>query len=459
MTADVITIAFALSVAGFIATDEIPGAPRVDATWAAQAPVIGVVIAALMLCMMSVLFLRGHYNQPLPSLYALRQLYGCCCYAFVVTVMVIFASVAPPELRWLPAIWLLLPPAILGVRSMLNRVLPHLGLAPARIVIVGSAQGIDHVSTALKSDRVNGYHVAGSIDIRLLADPSQGPGRGRRSPIKTVLESLDADSLIVSLNGCEPELRDVVLDMLARETIPFALMPDFGGLPVQGCDTQYFMSHAPMMLMFRNNAHHSLRRLIKDVFDRIVALSAIVLLLPVGVIVAIIVAMDGGPVLFRHTRLGQNGRRFGCFKFRSMAVDADKLLAHTLATDPAAAAEWAMTQKLRDDPRVTRVGRILRSTSIDELPQLLNVLIGDMSLVGPRPIVDAEAARYGKDMELYYRCKPGMTGLWQISGRSDTTYTQRVALDAWYVKNWSLWHDLAILLKTVPALLKREGAV
>jgi UDP-galactose-lipid carrier transferase len=261
------------------------------------------------------------------------------------------------------------------------------------------------------------------------------------------------------LHGCDADVREAVLDVLARETAPFALVPDFGGLPVQGCDTLYFMSHAPMMLMFKNSLHHPVRRVIKSLFDRAGALAGIILLSPVAALVAIAVASDGGPVFFKHMRLGQNGRRFACFKFRSMAVNAEKVLAHTLATNSEAAAEWALTQKLRNDPRVTRVGRILRSTSIDELPQLFNVLIGDMSLVGPRPIVDAEVDRYGKDMEFYYRCKPGMTGLWQISGRSDTTYNQRVELDDWYVKNWSLWHDLAILMRTVPALLKREGAV
>jgi len=149
---------------------------------------------------------------------------------------------------------------------------------------------------------------------------------------------------------------------------------------------------------------------------------------------------------------------FDCLKFRSMGVDADSVLRRLLANDPEAADEWAATQKLRDDPRITRIGRFLRASSLDELPQLLNVVRGEMSLVGPRPIVRAEVARYGSNIEHYYAAKPGLTGLWQVSGRSDMSYARRVQLDVWYVRNWSLWHDIAILFKTVPAVCLQRGA-
>jgi lipopolysaccharide/colanic/teichoic acid biosynthesis glycosyltransferase len=140
-------------------------------------------------------------------------------------------------------------------------------------------------------------------------------------------------------------------------------------------------------------------------------------------------------------------------------VNGDRILADLLAKDPEAAAEWAATQKLRNDPRITPIGRFLRNTSLDELPQLLNVLHGEMSLVGPRPVVQSELSFYGENADYYMQARPGMTGLWQVSGRSDTTYEQRVRLDVWYVRNWTLWHDLAILLKTIPVVLFRRGAV
>jgi len=141
-----------------------------------------------------------------------------------------------------------------------------------------------------------------------------------------------------------------------------------------------------------------------------------------------------------------------------MVVDADLRLRILLDTDKRAAAEWSADQKLSNDPRITKIGRFLRQSSLDELPQLFNVLRGEMSLVGPRPIVPSEVIRYDDDIEYYYAAKPGLTGLWQVSGRNETGYARRVKLDVWYVRNWSLWHDLAILCKTVPAVFLRRGA-
>jgi undecaprenyl-phosphate galactose phosphotransferase len=170
------------------------------------------------------------------------------------------------------------------------------------------------------------------------------------------------------------------------------------------------------------------------------------------------VRRDGGPALFRHRRIGAGGRMFDCIKFRTMVVNADEVLRKKIKADAQVAAEWTATQKLRDDPRVTRIGSFLRRSSLDELPQLLNVLHGEMSLVGPRPIVQAEVARYGSDIEYYYAAKPGLTGLWQVSGRSDMSYARRIRLDVWYVRNWALWHDIAILFKTIPAVFLQRGA-
>jgi lipopolysaccharide/colanic/teichoic acid biosynthesis glycosyltransferase len=167
---------------------------------------------------------------------------------------------------------------------------------------------------------------------------------------------------------------------------------------------------------------------------------------------------SGGPMFFAHRRIGIGGKPFYCLKFRTMVTDADLVLKEAIAHDPALAAEWNATQKLRNDPRVTRIGRFLRMTSLDELPQLINVLLRHMSLVGPRPIVESEVRFYGDDIAHYYNTRPGLTGLWQVSGRSNTSYTRRVQLDVWYVNNWSVWLDIAVLLKTLPAVLARTGA-
>jgi exopolysaccharide production protein ExoY len=167
---------------------------------------------------------------------------------------------------------------------------------------------------------------------------------------------------------------------------------------------------------------------------------------------------DGAPVLFAHWRVGQKGRLFRCLKFRSMVRRADLVLAEVFEKNPAAREEWARDHKLRDDPRVLRIGRFLRKTSLDELPQLFNVLRGEMHLVGPRPVVVQEIPRYGEHKRHYFAVKPGMTGLWQVSGRNNLTYAQRVALDARYVETRTLWMDLRILARTVSVLVTRDGA-
>lgn len=193
----------------------------------------------------------------------------------------------------------------------------------------------------------------------------------------------------------------------------------------------------------------------KRLIDIVMASLALILLIPLHLIVVVLIwASMGRPVLFAHKRIGENGSEFPCFKFRTMANDSARILGRHLAADPAAAREWGLNQKLMHDPRVTWLGHILRKSSIDELPQLLNVLRGEMSCIGPRPIVAAEIARYGADAAYYFKARPGLTGLWQVSGRSRLSYSDRVALDTQYVRNWSLGLDLKILLKTIPVLLK-----
>jgi undecaprenyl-phosphate galactose phosphotransferase len=199
----------------------------------------------------------------------------------------------------------------------------------------------------------------------------------------------------------------------------------------------------------------------KRVFDILGAAILLLILLPVLPVLALAVRMDGGPVLYRHTRVGLDGRAFGCLKYRTMVPSADRVLADYLAANPLAAAEWTAARKLSHDPRVTRLGAIMRSTSLDEVPQLFNVLRGEMSLVGPRPVVrDELEEHYGPaGRDAYAATKPGITGLWQVSGRSGTSYEQRVSLDITYARTWSLLLDLKILFRTVPAVLARRGAV
>jgi len=203
----------------------------------------------------------------------------------------------------------------------------------------------------------------------------------------------------------------------------------------------------------------ALRPLLKRALDIAGATMLLLACMPAFLLLAMLVRRDGGPVFYAHERIGLGGRRFGCLKFRSMVVDADRRLAELLERDPAAREEWETCRKLRNDPRVTWVGRFLRATSLDELPQLVNVLRGEMSLVGPRPVQAAELEKhYGTAAAHYLAVRPGITGPWQVSGRSDTTYATRVALDVQYATAPSLWTDLRILARTPFAVLAQRGA-
>jgi exopolysaccharide production protein ExoY len=197
----------------------------------------------------------------------------------------------------------------------------------------------------------------------------------------------------------------------------------------------------------------------KRVIDIILAVSGIVLLAPLLIICFVAtVATSPGPALFRHRRVGFKGKYFDCLKFRTMVPDAPERLGRLLESDPLAAAEWTANRKLRYDPRVTAIGAIMRRSSLDELPQLFNVLKGDMSIVGPRPVTEEELVRYSGAISAYIACRPGITGLWQVSGRSTTTYNKRIACDTFYARKWSLALDAKILIVTIPALLLSDSA-
>ena len=218
---------------------------------------------------------------------------------------------------------------------------------------------------------------------------------------------------------------------------------------------------APGLVENQNaSVHASVSSFIKRGMDIVLALVGLVFAAPIMLIIAILIkSTDRGTILFAQNRIGLQGQTFKCYKFRTMVMDASEQLRLLLERDPEARREWEATQKLKNDPRITALGRFLRKSSLDELPQLINILRGEMSIVGPRPIVQSEIEKYGPFYPSYASVRPGLTGLWQVNGRSDTEYDQRVQLDRTYAENWSVTTDMAIVAKTIPALLFSRGAV
>jgi Undecaprenyl-phosphate galactose phosphotransferase WbaP len=247
------------------------------------------------------------------------------------------------------------------------------------------------------------------------------------------------------------------LDDLAGWFTHVEYMPSVRAFPVYGARAVSFGGIGGLELM--NEGRMVAKRVQKRVLDAVSALAAFVVFLPAFIVIPILVKLTSrGPVFYRHRRLGRGGREIWIWKFRSMYADADERLKSMLAGDPAAAREWERSFKLAKDPRVTPFGRFLRKTSLDELPQLFNVFAGEMALIGPRPIVEKEIPYYGDAYKVFSSVRPGITGLWQVSGRSDTGYERRVALDTYYVLNWSPWMDLWILVRSVYAVLFMRGA-
>lgn len=264
---------------------------------------------------------------------------------------------------------------------------------------------------------------------------------------------------VIALEDGQELLRERWLQKMAKQQCRVvSVVPSMRGVPLNSTDVSYLFRYELLLLKINTNLTKRSSRLVKMLFDIVVAWLLLFVLSPVLLFLMLWGMRDGGSPIYGHTRVGKDGRLFKCFKFRTMVMNSQEVLEKLLATDPKAQAEWNKDFKLRHDPRITRVGHFLRKTSLDELPQLWNVIRGEMSLVGPRPVVEEELSRYGDNKDYYLMAKPGMTGLWQVSGRNDVGYETRVYFDAWYVKNWSLWNDIIILFKTVEIVFNREGA-
>ncbi len=280
-------------------------------------------------------------------------------------------------------------------------------------------------------------------------------GRLRLAPV--LARSHRIPYAIVAMPGVP---RDQLLDLLERYGQTFAhmlIIPDlfgFSSLWVEAKDLGGVLG-----LEVRQRLLLPVPRLTKFLIDRVITLTVGMLVLPFILLIAVLVRLDSpGPIFYGQIRIGQDGIPFKAWKFRTMVCNATEILDDYLEQYPELKEAWKRDQKLRNDPRVTRIGRFLRQTSLDELPQLWNILRGEMSLVGPRPIIDEEIERYGEKFLLYTKVTPGLTGLWQVSGRNNLPYEERVNLDAYYVRNWSVWLDLYILLRTVWVVISGEGA-
>ncbi|HBZ0710686.1 TPA: undecaprenyl-phosphate galactose phosphotransferase WbaP [Klebsiella pneumoniae] len=354
-------------------------------------------------------------------------------------------------------ILLLVPFSRILTKYLLNK----LGYWQRDTWIIGSGNNAIEAYKAIISEQNLGLKIIGFI-------ASEGGVRAGETinGIKVISNDIDwlrgedkKTQFIVAVESHQSEMRNSWLRNFMIQGFRYvSVIPTLRGMPLDSTDMSFIFSHEVMIFRVQQNLAKLSSRTLKRLFDIIASIAIIILLSPVLLYICRQVKKDGGPAIYGHERIGKDGKPFKCLKFRSMVTNSKDVLNELLQNDPEAKREWDTTFKLKNDPRITKIGAVLRRTSLDELPQLFNVLKGEMSLVGPRPIITAELERYNEEVDYYLLSKPGMTGLLQVSGRSDVDYETRVYLDAWYVKNWSMWNDIAILFKTVGVVLKKDGA-
>jgi Undecaprenyl-phosphate galactose phosphotransferase WbaP len=335
--------------------------------------------------------------------------------------------------------WALGAPAVLLARYAGRTLLARTGWWGVSAVVFGSGAAVQRVLHTLRDSRL-GVRVVGVVSDCL-----------SNTPVSSAHYAI-----IAMAHNSELALQHLIQDY-CKGYRHILLVPDLPGVCSSGITAREIGGEIGFELPQR--LCHRTTGIVKRSLDLLLSIPAILLLSPVFLLIAAAIKLTSrGPVFFGHSRHGRNGDAFKAFKFRTMFLNGDAMLLEHLRRYPDELAAWNRDQKLKNDPRVTRVGKWLRRYSLDELPQIWNVVLGHMSLVGPRPIVAAEVSRYGHGYGLYTRVLPGMTGLWQVSGRNNTTYEERVSLDEYYVRNWSIWLDTYILVRTIKVILTAEGA-
>lgn len=381
-------------------------------------------------------------------------------FAVIEIAVVAFTSWSFPRLLWIMTwciIIVLLPLTRMGAKRLLNL----FDLWRRDTWIIGSGSNANEAYRAISSERNLGLEIVGFI-----SSPEGIPAGEMIDGIPVVgnktefLDTIDKRTqFIVAVESDQAEIRNAWLrNFMIKGYRYVSVIPTLRGMPLDSTDMSFIFSHEVMIFRVQQNLAKMSSRFLKRTFDIFGSLSIIFILSPLLLYISRTVKKDGGPSIYGHERIGKNGKPFKCLKFRSMVVNSKEVLEELLKDNEEVNKEWQLTFKLKDDPRITKIGGFLRKTSLDELPQLFNVLRGEMSLVGPRPIIKEELERYNEEVDYYLLSKPGMTGLWQVSGRSDVDYETRVYLDAWYVKNWSMWNDIAILFKTIIVVIKKDGA-
>ena len=403
------------------------------------------------------------YNRRTQFWKVIEKIFYASLYAIVAVVIVLYVGkiAASTSRLFIVLLWLFSFIYLTIFRYIVKKILEKMQLLQIPVLIIGAGKTAELLVQGIINDAGMGYKLIGLLEDNCVQKGilNHFPVLGKFADAEKVIRDTGVQHVFIAAPGLEQDKLTRLIHKVQPLVKNMGIIPNLVGVPMGGIEVESLFNEKLMLLRLKNNLARPINRWLKAIFDFVVTLVGTVMISPILLFIALWIYKDSpGPVIFKHMRIGKNGKPFPCYKFRSMCVDAKIKLEELLETDPEAKAEWERDFKLRNDPRVTKSGAFLRKTSLDELPQIFNVLKGEMSLVGPRPIIQEELERYGEYVGDYLMVKPGITGMWQVSGRSDIDYEERVLLDSWYVRNWSVWIDIVMLFKTFKVVLLRKGA-
>ena len=412
------------------------------------------------------LFYAGAHKKMLPYWEIIRNIFCAGFYSVIASIFMLYLiheNISHISRLYIVLLFVLSFVLLCLMRKLLVCICNKLDILKEPVIFIGGGKTAETVIRFYDCNSYFGIKVVGIIDDDFASEYLKkkyplfkGVDRARQYIEKTGVQTaiiaktrLDKTQLLKLINSIQTVVKNVTF------------IPNLVGTPIANLDIRRIYRHDMVLLNVKNNLAYFHNRLIKRIFDLVMGLIICIPAVPILILCYFWVKFDSkGPVFFNAKRIGKGGKEFTCYKFRSMYVNSDEILQKYLAENPKAKKEWDEFKKLHDyDPRVTKAGRIMRRTSLDELPQLLNVLKGEMSLVGPRPYLPREIKDMGEFYKIIIQTVPGITGYWQVNGRSDVTFEGRLKMDNWYIHNWSVWIDMVLLFKTIKAVFFSKGAV
>lgn len=403
------------------------------------------------------------YSRKMQFWSILERIFQASCYAIVSIVIVLYIGqmAASTSRLFIVLFGILSFFFLVSSRYAAKKILEYFDFLQTPVLIIGAGKTAEILVNGIIGDAGMGYKIIGLLEDNLVKDGilKKFSVLGGFADVENVIRRTGVQNVLIAAPGLGQSKLTELIYKVQPLVKNMGIIPNLVGVPMGGIEVESLFNEKLMLLRLKNNLARPLNRYIKVAFDFVLTLLGSIVIAPILLFISVWIYLDSpGPIIFKHIRIGKDGKEFPCYKFRSMCVDANSRLKKLLEDDPVAKEEWAKDFKLKNDPRITKSGAFLRKTSLDELPQIFNVLKGEMSLVGPRPIIKAEMERYGDYINDYLMVKPGITGMWQVSGRNDIDYSERVLLDSWYVRNWNIWIDFVMLFKTFKVVIRKDGA-